>query len=151
MRAVKQSLRHSPETGVYGDCHRAALASVLELDLQQVPHFAASGPDGMHERVRDWLISRGLIDLSIPIGGGNLADCLQMLATHVPSIPVLFGGTSRNGCGHTVVVMNGQIVHDPALDESGIVGPMEDGYFWLTIISPLHIATVARDLRKVLA
>lgn len=38
MKPVRQLYRHDPANGVYGDCWRACIASVLELPIEDVPH-----------------------------------------------------------------------------------------------------------------
>jgi hypothetical protein len=36
---------------------------------------------------------------------------------------------SKNGCSHVVIAKGDQIVHDPAIDNSGIIGPNDDGFY----------------------
>jgi len=40
MNPVKQKIKHLPHLKQYGDCHRACIVSILELDYDTVPHFA---------------------------------------------------------------------------------------------------------------
>ena len=47
-----------------------------------------------------------------------------------PGLHHLFSGTSKNGTNHVVIARDGAIVHDTALDDAGIVGPTDTGY-WL--------------------
>ena len=133
----KQLFRHDPDNGVYGDCHRTAFACLLELEPADVPHFNEGGPSVAEFRLREqeWLASHGLYDVHIACR--TLEDALSLLRITNPGVHCLLGGTSRNGCGHSVIACDGEIVWDPAQDDSGIVGPMEDGYFWLTFLVPL--------------
>jgi len=39
MRPQKQKFAHKPDEGVFGDCFRTALAAILDLDRDDVPHF----------------------------------------------------------------------------------------------------------------
>lgn len=40
MNAVMQEITdHAPDSGIYGDCYRAALATILDLPLSSVPHY----------------------------------------------------------------------------------------------------------------
>jgi hypothetical protein len=64
---------------------------------------------------------------------------LTGLKGYAPGIFCLLGGTSRSGCGHTVIVCDGEIAWDPSQANSGIVGPMSDGFFWLTFLVPLQL------------
>ena len=40
MTPHKQLNRHRPEEGVFGDCYRTAIACLLDLRPQDVPHVA---------------------------------------------------------------------------------------------------------------
>lgn len=139
MIPVKQRNRHDPENGIYGDCHRAALASLLELPIDDVPHFC-EGPDdgGTTKRERKWLAQRGLTSINIVYPGEtSLDDVLTTVEAVNLGVMFILGGTSTAGCGHSVVAGCGRILHDPSLTNTGdhsIVGPMEDGYWWLTFI-----------------
>jgi hypothetical protein len=130
---LKQRNRHRPDEGIYGDCHRAAIASILEMALDEVPHFCDPTlyPEDwvMHER--KWLQERGLTTIT-QVYEGRLADVLHTVGQMNPDTYGILGGTSRTGCGHSVVICNGEIAHDPSLDDAGIVGPMKDGWYWVT-------------------
>ena len=39
MRPQQQKFKHDPANGSYGDCFRTALACILDLDRDEVPHF----------------------------------------------------------------------------------------------------------------
>jgi hypothetical protein len=73
-------------------------------------------------------------------GNRPLQGVLDSIAgTNLRSNPVfLLTGTSRNRCAHTVVACNGDIVCDPSLDDSGIIGPTDDGFYWLTFFGALQ-------------
>lgn len=133
MTPLKQRNRHEPEKGIYGDCHRAALASVLEMSLDDVPHFCdpTHFPKDWVKHERDWLRDHGFTPITAMFQG-DLETVLYTIAHLNPDTYCILGGTSRNGCGHSVIAYNGEIVHDPSLDDSGIVGPMKDGYYWVT-------------------
>ncbi len=49
---------------------------------------------------------------------------LETVGIHNPGLYYMLLGTSKNGTGHTVICLNSKIVHDPSIDQSGIVGPM---------------------------
>lgn len=140
MKPVKQLYRHDPPR-VFGDCHRAALASILELPCEAVPHFyelidgEKPDPATVSQRERSYLASQGLVGITTCFSEGiELQAVLDGIAYYNPGVYWILGGTSRNGTGHSVVACDGAIVHDPALDESGIVGPMDNGHYWATFI-----------------
>lgn len=129
----KQKFRHRPTEGIWGDCHRAAIASIIGLPLESVPHFGEGGPSD-EEFVRrevDWLLSQGLVPVTIWFNCG-LPDVFAYQAKYNSGVYYLLGGTSRTGVDHTVVCLDDKIVHDPSLDDSGIVGKLSCGFFGVT-------------------
>lgn len=140
MIPVKQLYRHDPPT-TWGDCHRAAIASILELPCEDVPHFGAPVMrDTWKKHEREFLLNHGLVPVSIAFeGSSGFKSFLNAMAVLNPDTYWLLGGTSGNDVGHTVVILNGEIAHDPAIDDSGIIGPMEDGFYWGTFLCPASI------------
>lgn len=137
MKPKKQAFRHDPKRRIYGDCHRAALASIFELELDDVPHFADGWPTGAEftRRVEAWLSHRNLGSANVPYNG-DLREVLSSVKAGCPATHYLLGGMSRTGVGHTVICKDDMIVHDPSRDNVGIVGPMEDGFYWVTFFVP---------------
>lgn len=133
----KQAFRHDPNNGVFGDCYRTCLAALLNLPRDDVPHYVTTmdvveWETEVKQKMDAWLVKRGFQELAIPVTGdleGVLA--LQKTRTHSP-VPAMLTGESRTGCNHVVVIFDGEIVYDPSLNSSGIIGPCDDGYFWLT-------------------
>lgn len=46
MTPVDQTILHDPDAGLYGDCQRAVIASLLDLPIDSVPNFSAGGRAG---------------------------------------------------------------------------------------------------------
>ncbi len=138
MTPVKQEFRHKPDEGIYGDCHRAVIASLLGLPLNQVPHFAEGNVSDreFNERVERFLNKWGYTSVAFPVSN-SLPDLLEWMFHLSPNAYYILGGESRNGVNHSVICHKGKIVHDPSLDVSGIVGPCSDGYYWVTVLSPI--------------
>jgi hypothetical protein len=135
MLIQKQLLRHKPDEGVFGDCHRTAIAAMFDLRADEVPHIAEDGPAGdeFSRRERAWLRSQGFAGFHVVYENADVQSVLAAMNVFNPSIYYLLGGRSRTGCGHTVVCCGDQIVCDPSPDDSGIIGPCGDGYFWVTV------------------
>lgn len=132
----KQRFRHDPDNGVYGDCHRTALACLLDMEPEEVPHFGGdyTDPGAFHLRESEWLESQGLCAASTAFNA-PLEDVLRAQESLNPRVYYLLGGKSRTGCGHTVIGCGGEIVWDPSLDDAGIVAPFDsDGLYWVTWI-----------------
>lgn len=150
MKPQKQLFRHRPADGVYGDCHRTAIAIALDMDARDVPHFmdcaVAETAGDAHDRAEAWLNARGICTINLIFAGdGPLESVLDTIrAVNPRSRPVfILGGQSKNGCNHSVVCCDGAIACDPSQDDSGIIGPCDDGYYWVTFFGILQ-ATAGR-------
>lgn len=130
----KQLFRHKPSEGIYGDCHRTCYAMILDREPEGVPHFAEDGDENFRLNEINWLESEGLELINIVFPGEmKLAQILETMNVLNPDNAFILGGKSAIGCGHSVVCFEEQI-YDPSLDNNGIVGPMSDGYYWITYV-----------------
>lgn len=147
MRRQKQLFRHDSDNGIWGDCYRTAIACILDLDREEVPHFYDNDADGEQGRAatQEWMQARGLylIEFAV-VANDDLGAALHGISSMNPGLPFLLSGVSANGCNHVVVCLDGEIVHDPAIDNSGIVGPQDDGCYWLMFIGA-DISECVRD------
>lgn len=135
MRIQKQLFRHDPENGSFGDCHRTSLAVVFDMDAADVPTLYGDEAAGVTQwqQTEDWLNELGVTQIAVLYDGKtDVKDLLRSVSYVNPDVAYLLGGTSKNGTGHTVVCLGAEIVCDPSLDCSGIVGPMKDGWYWIT-------------------
>ena len=101
--AVRQA-----EQEVYGNCLQAAVATVVRLPLDAVPHFSAFV--WWPQALTLWAYGRGL-------------RVMGERATAIPEIPgrtYIVGGKSPRGVAHVVVGRNGQVVWDPHPSRDGI-------------------------------
>lgn len=144
MTPQKQRFRHRPEQGEYGDCHRTALACLLDLDRDSVPNFGEHYDDtrAFLDAVDAFLSEHDLAGVDV-VFNSPLEAVLTHQSTVNPRAYYLLDGTSRTGVNHTVVGCGGEIVWDPSLDDAGIVGPCDDGYFWLTYLVPRSLVRKA--------
>lgn len=147
MKPQKQLNRHDPASGVYGDCHRTAIAIILGLDAIDVPHFMDGYPDNedapsAHFAVEAWLNQRGLTQISMLFDGAlrldDVLNSIKFTNPYSPGLCFILGGKSRNGVNHSVVCCDGEIACDPSIDGSGIVGPCDDGWYWVTFFGSLE-------------
>lgn len=106
MTPVDQTLFHDPDGAVIGNCMQAAVASILDLPLDDVPHFAAA--DDWDHLFARWLHDRRMICLQVPIL--KLPD----------DMPVLLTGESPRGVSHMVVGLGIGIAHDPHPSRDGL-------------------------------
>lgn len=130
--------RHDPLMGVYGDCFRTCIASVLDLHPAEVPHvFDKHHDDGdaAMAKMNEWLGGRGLRAIWIAYQGDTpRSRLLSILGDMNPGLPFLLGGQSRPGVGHFVVCMDGEIVSDPSPTPTGDLAPHDDGLWHVYFI-----------------
>lgn len=144
MTPVHAELRHDPPHS-YGDCHRAAVATILDLDIRDVPHFADGGPDGplFKKREREFLAAIGLVPIDSVYKGHpdwhGPALILHVIGDLNPGVPYILAGADATGENHSVVCLGDRIVHDPSPDKPGIVGPCADGWYWITFFGALRL------------
>lgn len=125
MIEVTQNKLHDPSKRVKGGCFQACLASILELPLDDVPHFVEF--DDWLYRLQLWLADRGLVFLyDIPPAYANY------WGYH------LIGGPSpRGNFRHCVVGKAGEMIWDPHPDRTGLSGTEDDwDYYALALLDP---------------
>jgi hypothetical protein len=130
--------KHDPENGSWGDCHRCAIASLLDMEAADVPHFFDNdvGAEAGNEHCDRWLAENFRLRQIMMIFDGStpLNDVLFCVEHLNPGMHYILGGESSKGCGHSVIAGGGKIVHDPNPENTGIVGPMNDGFWWITFL-----------------
>jgi hypothetical protein len=100
--------------GIYGNCMQAAVASLMNLPLEAVPHFGAF--DDWPAAMALWARGRGLL--------------MKGERTNViPERRCLVGGDSPRGFKHMVVGGNGRVLWDPHPSRDGLVKVTEATWF----------------------
>lgn len=130
MQKHSNTVPHDPPN-TFGDCHRACFATILGLQPHEVPHFYEHPETDSTALIMEFLSRFGLMQAHVLFPGEtNLREILTTLGHTMPGVPAILGGTSSRGCGHSVVILDGEIYNDPT--GSGIIGPMGD-YYWITL------------------
>lgn len=107
MSEVTQTILLGNPDGRPGNCLQAAVASLLDLDLQAVPHFA--------ESTRDWFE-----DIAT-FARDHGYDLTQHGPGHEPPVfGLAFGFTNRSSERHAVVYRDGVMVWDPHPSRDGL-------------------------------
>ena len=112
--------------GERGNCWQAAVASILELPLEEVPDIQAYDDDMVwFDEFREWLNQYGLSAIGftpggIDIQGYHLIECKST--------------TLKNGELHVVVGLNEKVVHDPNPHATSIGKPVD--YIVFTLLNP---------------
>lgn len=140
----KQLFKHNPEKGSFGDCHRTCLACLLHLHPIQVPNFGEFyyDIDDFKAAELSFLHSLNLDKVEIPFTC-TLEQLLESMNNVNPHAYFILGGGSINKVNHSVIAGQGKILWDPSLDAEKdshtIIGPMTDGYFWVTFLIPRNL------------
>ena len=109
MTPIVCQIKHDPPRS-YGDCLRACVASLLDLDPPAVPHFASDDPSSetLVFRIETFLRDYKLIPMWTMFEGSK-DDVLGFMGEINPRVLyLLFNGA------HVVVCKGGTIEHDPA-------------------------------------
>lgn len=136
MNKFDNTIKHDPPHA-WGDCHRVCHAMILGLRPENVPHYYDGGDGNVARgRIKEFLAKFRLTEATTAYPGeaATVEDVLSTTGMMMPGVPFILGGTSRSGCGHSVVCLNGEVFHDPA--GSGIVGPL-DGFYFVTVLAAL--------------
>ncbi|MGY4288911.1 hypothetical protein ACVWXO_008131 [Bradyrhizobium sp. LM2.7] len=106
MRPVDQTQFYE-EGKSHGNCQQAATASLLGLDLGDVPNFIEH-PHGFWQSFWEFMGSRGLV--VIELSGHRHFDCYHLAY-----------GPSPRGVSHAVVYRYGALAHDPHPSRAGLL------------------------------
>ncbi|QBJ13203.1 hypothetical protein EYD00_07250 [Agrobacterium sp. 33MFTa1.1] len=129
----QQLFRHDPDNGVYGDCFRTVVACLLCVDPVDVPHVCNGPDDGLaNDRMREFLTANGIFMIGVAFDGAvELERILEIGEQSSGGLPWMLTGQSTNGVNHVVICQGASITHDTSIDQSGIVGPTKEGWWWM--------------------
>lgn len=132
MKYVQSIVKHDPPHS-YGDCLRACIASILDIEnIEGVPHFNASGETD-HELLKKWLAACGYAMVVTLYSDEMTAEEIGLsMAQSNPNVYYLLGGSIAGG-NHIVVCCNDKIVCDPAWVPDGLDGPNTGSGFWQVV------------------
>lgn len=123
--------------GEPGDCYRACVATITGIPIHQMPNFGKdcrNDPDDMEamwREVRDFLAPyRVSIFNDYCNGEWPLERVLEWFSRYNVGVPIILTGKPAHhpDPAHSVVVLDGVIVHDPS--GAGISGPCGDWWFY---------------------
>lgn len=116
-----------------GNCFAACIASLMELDIADVPDFSQvkdkdNNPIHWLDAVDKWLWDRGM-RMIVALPEYYPDNCYYMA-----------WGKSPRGFEHSVLYYNGEMKHDPHPDGTGIVQVVDIAYFVQRFTKPKEVA-----------
>lgn len=140
-------INHNPAEGVYGDCFRASIASLLCLPINEVPHFC-DGVDkddtAWFDRVNSWLGARGLAYVEFT-GGEGWEDTFRRLDCY----HTIAGPSPRHANTlHSVIGRNGKIVFDPHPSDAGLAASDEPYIYGLLVLTNAPLFAIDQSERR---
>lgn len=132
-------VKHDPENNQYGDCVRACIATVLEIDTEAVPHFAHDDPDGiiLAERVREYLAPSHTIYAVAYPGETAKDELLAYIGEQNPGATYMLIGGTADGGEHMVVCRGDHVAHNPAWYGCSLTRPTDRGWWVVWVVARL--------------
>lgn len=131
-----QAFRPAPKDGVQGDCYRTAVACVLGVDRDSVPHSHddLNGGEAM-AFIDAWLKPQGLLRIAMPVLADTLDEVARNIYPHGGGLPVIVTGRGPRDVNHCVVVYGPDDIWCPTLgsvpsEVALLGGALPDRYFW---------------------
>lgn len=106
------------ENGTVGDCWRTCIASILEVDRDDVPNFVEIEMEDEEstawwDATNEWLNERGFHLIELDLNVQNWAP---------DGYTILSGRSPRGEHNHCVVGKGVEVVHDPHPEGGGLAG-----------------------------
>ena len=144
MKPQKQLIKHDPENGKFGDCHRTCIAALLDKDAEEVPNFSEGISEDMPtsdfwDPVYEYLETQGLTCVSLPFHK-KISSVLKLMKLNNPGIYYIMGVVSPVG-PHSIICCGDEMVCDPA-EHPGGVDSMEthDGWVFVELLVPIGMS-----------
>jgi hypothetical protein len=105
-----------------GNCWSTCLASLIGVDLAEVPNFCALYPDSWLEKANEWLDEHfgcSVISFYGPMGPFDRDSEGLYWNVYV----IASGRSPRGDWNHSVIWKNRKMFHDPHPSGAGLVGP----------------------------
>jgi len=108
-----------------GNCFAACLASLLEISIEEIPDFF-NKKEYWTKTCNDFLKTKGFCFVDINFDSSEMSYWILR-----SGYSIVTGSSPRHNCLHAVVAYQGEIVHDPHPDKTGIVEAKMIGYICL--------------------
>jgi hypothetical protein len=123
MKPIIQTKISTPDGSVSGNCFRACLASILEIDIDSIPAFEDMGTS-WHEPFWKFLREQNLDFEGTGYFKNPNYDGMEKLKAYegIDGFIIVNGKSPRAWVtrGHSVVYKNGEMIHDPHPSSDGL-------------------------------
>ena len=135
MTPFYQTVPHDPPHS-YGDCHRTAIACILDISPHTIPNMAGKLPAkkwyaAMNEHLATLGYQVATISYTSRFSREQLMSYMNVLN---PTVHYILVGLTDKNVPHVVVCKGAKVVHDTNAGKPGVVKPMYDkdcdDYFW---------------------
>jgi hypothetical protein len=110
------------KVGNEGNCLAACIASLLDLPIEDLFSVDESmSTPQMWDAVERWLNGRGLSLVYVHVREKGQEALLGSVVGRTSSIRYMAWGSSPRGLEHSVVYRDGELVHDPHPDRTGLI------------------------------
>lgn len=131
MRPIHQTKFGEPQ----GNCFAAAIASILEIELGDVPSFYADSPSSWYMDFQAWLHGRGFSLVKVDLRGDGFEKPDEpgpfetLFLARIEGGFWLASGPGPRGHQHSVVYCGGEMAHDPHPSGDGLLRVTEAEFF----------------------
>lgn len=142
MQKHDQLIENYPGDGQFGDCYRTAIACVLEMPPEEVPHFyngdhSTLDLDECWIEITGWLNEMGYNIIPVTYDGEYSLDQILSHGARTANGMHWFLSGSSGSSGHVVVCKDNEIIHDPSKksrSSGGLIGPCNNGFWEVEIL-----------------
>lgn len=131
MKKVFQTIKNFEQ----GNCTQACIASLLEVELDDIPNFMIGGPNNYHDNMNRWMDQCGLCLISFTIDDIRTLDdsyCIAKVLSPRSTDP-------DDPKYHSVVWYRGEIVHDPNDDYTDVKYETPTEFTLIFPNDPIHL------------
>lgn len=116
--------------GKRGNCQSATLATLLGLEIDEVPYFfdgidsesmsEAESDRKFVDNINDFLRGHGYQLIMLGQNEPH-TEWVEEISNELKGVKLLVGGVSPRGSMHSVIYLDGKLWHDPHPDGQGVV------------------------------
>lgn len=111
-----------------GNCLQACVASILELDLDEVPNFVEAQNGEWWKALNDFLLGYGIQPVILDANPKSLED--DVIPWKPKGLHILSGKSPRGDFLHATVYQAEKMIHDPHPDRTGVMSEVD----WILFI-----------------